>query len=90
MTGCLALKAPGWRGGGGSGFEWFTAGKLTGTDKERERGGGVAGGEGSVEGVEAPDPVPDAVVAIVPRADKELLMVLEDGVRVREEMSKEI
>jgi hypothetical protein len=57
--------------------------------KERARGGGVAGGEGSVDGVEAPDPVLGAAVAIEPSANNELLIVLEDGVRARNDRSKE-
>lgn len=87
----LALMVPGWRGGGrgkgrGRGVGW-SVGALGGMAREREREGGVAGGEGSVEGVEVPDPVPE--VAIVPSADKELLMLPNDGVRVPEGMSKE-
>lgn len=48
-------SAPGCRGGGGRGVDW------SGIVRERERGaggGGVAGGEGKVDGVDAPDPVP--------------------------------
>lgn len=53
-------------------------------ERERVRGGGVAGGEGRVEGVDVPDPVPPPIVPIEePRAESELRIVLAEAVRPR-------
>lgn len=81
----VVFRAPGCRGGGGSGPDVFVlpfalvSGVVSGIERERERGGGVAGGEGRVEGVLVPDedPVLPTLLIEDPSAESELRIVDE-------------